>query len=62
MASAKQYVAMTTFHVSVGGHGQPDDDDYEAADEYFVREGEKLSADHPAVKQAPSLFSEQETS
>jgi hypothetical protein len=55
MAIAKRkqrLVALTTFHVSVG----KDED----AGEYFVREGQKLPADHPAVKQAPSLFAEEE--
>jgi hypothetical protein len=59
---SKKLVALTTFHVSVGGKGEPEDEDYEPADEYFVREGQKLPADHPAVKQSASLFSEVETS
>jgi hypothetical protein len=49
---SKKLVALTTFHVSVG---KGDD-----AVEHFVREGQKLPSDHPAVKQAPSLFAEDE--
>jgi hypothetical protein len=50
MATKKTKIALTTFVASVGeGHD---------AEEHFIREGQTVASDHPAVKGREQLFAD----